>query len=518
MLQEVWALNKKNPDAFAAVTSLLIDIGHDADAITIIEEAVVHQGENERVCQITGEIGVRLEMPHIAEKSFAKACQLNPKEPSHFLHLANAYDALEKQDQAIDLLKTSLEFFPDYAALWDAIGTLVCNYQRDFANGRLFLAEAIRLAPENAKYHHNLALTFGKHPAGEQHYKNALACDPQNPQIRLSYALYLLTNHRTDEAWPLYEARLDPSLGPKKVATYTHDLPCWQGEDLTGKSILVCAEQGIGDEVFFSVFLPGLIERAAHVYIGCDPRLVGLYERSFSGCSAFGFEDTQNFQKRLRQFPEFEQQIENQSVAVDYAVAIGSLPLLLKPYLNDFLQLNGAIFSADPPQVEKAAAFFRVATGRKKIAVSWRSGNLSGVRRFYYISVDLIEALARHINADFYVVQYSYSPAEKARLAELDNVYFFDGIDMKQDIEFNCAVLSQMDTSIGPPTATQMFAMASGCPICLVNNGAPWTVMQDQPSPPLFHKNSKLILLKQDDQFKTDDMLIKEISTYVDSL
>lgn len=517
-MQEVWALNKKDPNAFAAVTSLLIDIGRDADAINIIEEAVVHQGENERVCQITGEIGVRLGMPHIAEKSFAKACQINPQEPSHFLHLANAYDALEKQDRAIDLLKSSLEFFPEYAALWDAIGTLVCNYQKDYRNGRLFIAEAIRLAPDVGKYHHNLALTYGKNILGEQHFKDALACDPQNPQIRLSYAVFLLANHRPEEAWPHYEARLDPSLGPKKVATYTHGLPWWQGEDLTGKSILVCAEQGIGDEVFFSALIPILIDQAAQVYIGCDSRLAGLYERSFRDCRAFGFEDSRNFRARLRHFPALEQQIENGSISVDYAVPIGSLPMLLKPTLDDFLQLNGAIFSPDTHQVSKAASFFATASARKKIAVSWRSENLSGVRRFYYISVELIEALAREVDADFYVLQYSYSPEEKARLEGLENVHFFEGADLKQDIEFNCAVLAQMDASIGPPTATQMFAMASGCPVCMINNGAPWTIMQDQPCPPMFQEKSRLILLKQDNEFKTDDILIKEISAYVDAL
>ena len=57
--------------------------------------------------------------------------------------------------------------------------------------------------------------------------------------------------------------------------------PEWQGEPLDGKSILVFAEQGIGDQVLFMALLTDLQATGAHVVLESDPRLLPLFRRSF---------------------------------------------------------------------------------------------------------------------------------------------------------------------------------------------------------------------------------------------
>jgi hypothetical protein len=50
----------------------------------------------------------------------------------------------------------------------------------------------------------------------------------------------------------------------------------WQGEDLTGKTIFVEAEQGIGDTILFARFLPWLAQRAGRVSFCAQQLIISL--------------------------------------------------------------------------------------------------------------------------------------------------------------------------------------------------------------------------------------------------
>src|SRR5438477_12384062 len=83
----------------------------------------------------------------------------------------------------------------------------------------------------------------------------------------------LLAAGRWAEGWPLYETRrqyMRPPPTPPQARQ-----PEWQGEDLAGKSIIVCAEQGWGDQLMFGRYLSQLRERAGEVVVACHPFVIG---------------------------------------------------------------------------------------------------------------------------------------------------------------------------------------------------------------------------------------------------
>jgi hypothetical protein len=102
-------------------------------------------------------------------------------------------------------------------------------------------------------------------------------CDPAaTAEARFSQALAGLRDGRFAEAWPLYEARKElPRISLFRPITSS---PEWQGEDLRGKRIVVCAEQGFGDQIMWGRYLPLLSAAGAEVVVVAHPLLLRLFE------------------------------------------------------------------------------------------------------------------------------------------------------------------------------------------------------------------------------------------------
>ena len=101
--------------------------------------------------------------------------------------------------------------------------------------------------------------------------RQALAADPSNVPVRHTLGMTLLQLGQYAEGWRHYEARhaITPPKGPP--------LPLWQGESLAGRRIVAVAEQGLGDQILFSRFIPLLAQRAAEVVVACPRSLVRLF-------------------------------------------------------------------------------------------------------------------------------------------------------------------------------------------------------------------------------------------------
>lgn len=100
--------------------------------------------------------------------------------------------------------------------------------------------------------------------------REALAANPTHPPTRHTLGMTLLQLGKYAEGWAFYEARHELLYRP--TASFTE----WRGESLRGKRILVVAEQGLGDQILFSRFVPLLAQQAAEVRVAVARPLVSL--------------------------------------------------------------------------------------------------------------------------------------------------------------------------------------------------------------------------------------------------
>lgn len=106
-------------------------------------------------------------------------------------------------------------------------------------------------------------------------YRGALALDPLYGECVWNLGNCLLKESNSQRGWDMYEYRFN--RGPGSVVV-DRSIPRWDGK-VSGKSICVLTEQGIGDKIMFGRYLALLEEYFAEVIVCCHPSLNSLYKR-----------------------------------------------------------------------------------------------------------------------------------------------------------------------------------------------------------------------------------------------
>jgi tetratricopeptide (TPR) repeat protein len=213
-----------------------------------------------------------------ARECYEQARTLNPRQAEVHHNLGNILREQGKPDEALACYDEALRLRPDYAKAFVNKGiVLVTRGEVDAA--LVCLRRAVELQPEFAEAHNSLGTALssrGLVADALAEYERAIALSPDYADAHWNRALVRLLQGDYERGWPDYEWRWKC-----KRAFHLPPLakPRWNGEPLEGKTILLYAEQGLGDTLHFVRYARIVQERGARVILQCQAALIPLLSR-----------------------------------------------------------------------------------------------------------------------------------------------------------------------------------------------------------------------------------------------
>lgn len=453
---------------------LLSSQGRHHEAIACFETALAADPADGKVLFALGNTAQTLGLAGAAESFFRQVLSLEPGRLEALVNLANLLRGQGQFAAAAALLEPALARTPQSPELNLTLGSVWREQgQRDKAETCYRAALAIN--PHYTPALANLAdlLTDdGDFETARALYDRALKSDPGNAQARLNRAVLHLLTGQLKEGWRDYAARMEV---PGKVPSADARFAAWSGGTLKRARLLVRSEQGVGDQIMFASCLGDLAARAASeggsVIVECEPRLVSLFARSFSGCIVKSAV-LKTVQGRVMADYGWLKAAGGASAAI----LLGSLPRYLRAGLPAFPDPHAYLV----PDADEQARWRRQFAGlgpKPVIGLCWRSGKTGGHRSLQYAPLEAWAHFLRDLPGQLVSAQYDATADEIALLEKSSGRTIFvpPGLDQKNELDRTHAMLSALDVLVSAPTAVSWLGAAGGTPTLKILYDTSWT-------------------------------------------
>jgi len=271
----------------------------------------------------------------------------NPQDPNQKIMLAELYTNVAKYEEAYDAYLNLIKQFPQEVSFYWKIA-LSCNSMGRNDEAVMWVNKGKQIDPEN--HHCNIALgiaqLFNKQIIPAKKTFENLKVDLYSKKWYLAYLTFLKKDYT--EAWKNYEVRNEGVWAVKPL----REKPMWDGTSMPDKTILVAAEQGLGDNVMAARWLQLLKKHFKHVKYWCNPRIYDV----------------------MLHLKEKTEIIQSASDATNFDVwmPIMSIPQRLG-LTNDDMLLDDPYLIVEPKKLEGS---------KKKIGICWAGSNNHQYNRY----------------------------------------------------------------------------------------------------------------------------------------
>jgi tetratricopeptide (TPR) repeat protein len=268
---------RSDPQHFYAHNNLgnaLMEQGHMAEAIACFRQALRINPNYANAHYNLGNILQDQGRLDDAIDCYRQALRVNPDHADAHNNLGNALFAQRQLREAAECYRQVLRLNPKHANVHNNLG-VVLRDQGQLAEAVLCFRQAMSTDNRNVDAHINLAVIFdmlGQRDEAMEQYEQALRINPHHEITLWNRSLLRLQKGDFEGGWPDYEYR----WAQLKKMPRVFDEPRWDGSPLEGKTILVHAEQGLGDTLQFVRYVPLVQKRGGKTLYECPPALQGL--------------------------------------------------------------------------------------------------------------------------------------------------------------------------------------------------------------------------------------------------
>jgi tetratricopeptide (TPR) repeat protein len=424
------------PDAHANMGLVLGALKRPTDALASFDKALVldpnHLEAQANRANVLLDLGRAADALAALDRVLARAPQHLPSR----VNRANALMALGRVDEAIAEYDAALALNPhDLKALFNRANALfrAGRYPDSLAGFDRLLA----LVPQHAEAlsSRGLALqALGRHQDALEGYAKAITIQKDYVDAHFNEALALLTVGEYARGFAEYEWRWKRA----GVARRNFGKPLWLGEYPLGrKTILLHAEQGLGDTIQFARYAPVVARGGAKVVLEVQSELKAL----LSGLEAV------TIVARGEALPSY-----------DVHCPLGSLPLAFKT-TRDSVPADVPYLRASAERIAKWRSRLEVLPPGLRVALAW-AGNPAHINdRNRSIALARLKPLLATSGMSFISVQRDVPEHDRAVLAERKLIHLGDELT---DFGDTAAVLALCDRVITVDTSVAHLAAALG--------------------------------------------------------
>ena len=297
-------------------------------------------------------------------------------------------------------------------------------------------------------------------------FEAALAKAPGFPEAHFEAGMARLTLGEFEAGWKEYEWRW-------KTATFADERrefcrPLWLGEaGVSGKTVLLHAEQGFGDTIQFIRYAPLLVERGAKVICEVQAELRPLLSQ-FDGVDVIA---------RGEVLPAFDMHCPLLSLPFAFRTTLETIPADV-PYLK-------------APAERIACWADRLPQGRPRVGFVWSGSTSHKNDANRSIPLARLAALLKDFPVRCFSLQNELRDADRGALCELLGLVHFG--DELADFADTAAVISLLDVVVSVDTAVAHLAGAMGKPvIVLLPHAADFRWMRERSDSP-WYPTAKLL-------------------------
>jgi tetratricopeptide (TPR) repeat protein len=456
-LDAVLARNPAHAEAHDNRGNVLARLGRFEEALASHARALALDDSNANAHYNLGNTLLELGRHEAALASYDRALALQAGDAQMWNNRAVALEALGRFEQALDSLDAALTRNPAHAEAHNNRGNVLARLRRQQAALDSF-ARALACRPHYAGAFVNRSKVLkelGLLDAAQADLERAIALEPELADARLNLGLLALLRGRLAQGWQGFESR-------GKAERRRFDRPLWLGEEpLAGRTILLWAEQGLGDTLQFCRYVEHVAARGASVILEVQAPLVELL-RSLPGVT--------RVLARGDALPGFDLHCPLLSLPLAFGTKLATIPA------------SPAYLAADPAR-EQAWRDRLGPAGKLRVGLAW-SGN--PVHQNDHNRSIAFEQFARLLgpHCEFVSLQKEYRDDDAAAL-EHSPVRDFSA--HLADFSDTAALCASLDLIITVDTSIAHLAGALGKPVwILLSDAVDWRWLLERSDSPWY--------------------------------
>lgn len=270
-------INPNFVDALLNCGNALLDLNQYEAAIGCIDRAISTKPDSAVAHFNKGIAFFKLKNWVAALNIWDKAIQIKSDYPEAYFNKGNAYLELGEKDMALAMFESAINLKPDYPEAYYNLGIVLIGLDK-IEQAIAMWNSALAHKSDYAEAFYNRGCAFYKLKRisnAIEDFDKALLIDADYAVAIWNKSIALLLSGNFELGWPLYEWRwkLKEQIKPHRK----YDAPIWHGgEHVKGKTVLIHAEQGLGDTIQFCRYAALLSKMGARVLLEVPKPLMSL--------------------------------------------------------------------------------------------------------------------------------------------------------------------------------------------------------------------------------------------------